>query len=188
VSDPAAATVQVVRLSHRPGRDDRMTTHVALTARAFGAQGIILPTSAGQAAQTAEDITDRFGGPFDVVQVADPGAAVGAHEGPVVHLTMYGQPLADVVGPVQSALEDAPGLVVVGGEKVPGAVYERADWNVAVGNQPHSEVAALAVCLDRLSGGAWASRSWTDADRRIVPHPSGKRVIGEQAEDRYPED
>ena len=165
-----------------------MTTHVALTARAFGAQGIILPTSANQAAQTAVDITERFGGPFDVLQVADPGAAVKAHEGPVIHLTMYGQPLADVVGPIRSALEASPGLIVVGGEKVPGEVYARAEWNVAVGNQPHSEVAALAVCLDRLSDGAWAGRAWTDADRRIVPHPSGKRVVSDRTEDGYPQD
>ena len=165
-----------------------MTTHVALTARAFGAEGVILPDSAGQAARTTEDITDRFGGPFAVEQVTDPQRVVRAHDGPVVHLTMYGEPLEEVLSAVRSALETAMGLIVVGGGKVPGAVYDRADWNVAVGNQPHSEIAALAVCLDRLQAGRWADRRWTDADRRFIPQASGKRVIGDGESAEYPED
>ena len=36
-------------------------------------------------------------------------------------------------------------IVVVGGTKVPAETFEIADFNVSVGNQPHSEVAALAV-------------------------------------------
>ena len=32
--------VYVLRLGHRPQRDKRISTHVALTARAFGAKGI----------------------------------------------------------------------------------------------------------------------------------------------------
>jgi Uncharacterized protein conserved in archaea len=188
VNEEVAGDLRVLRLSHRPGRDDRMTTHVALTARAFGADGVILPEGAGQAARTAEDITDRFGGPFEVEQVADPQNVVATHDGPVVHLTMYGEPLEEVVTSVRSAFDGAVGLIVVGGGKVPGAVYERADWNVAVGQQPHSEIAALAVCLDRLTAGGWADRQWTDADRRIIPQASGKRVIGEGESAGYPED
>ncbi|MEM2376537.1 MAG: tRNA (cytidine(56)-2'-O)-methyltransferase, partial [Sulfolobales archaeon] len=34
--------VFVLRLGHRPLRDKRVTTHVALTARAFGANGFVL--------------------------------------------------------------------------------------------------------------------------------------------------
>jgi tRNA (cytidine56-2'-O)-methyltransferase len=165
-----------------------MTTHVALTARAFGARGVILPDSAGQAAQTTEEITGRFGGPFDVAQVEDPRAVVRAHRGPIVHLTMYGEPIDDVIGPIRSALAESEGLIVVGGGKVPGVVYERADWNVAVGNQPHSEVAALAVCLDRLHAGGWATHRWVGADRRIVPQASGKQVISEGTPAETPED
>ncbi|MCK7488956.1 MAG: hypothetical protein MZU79_00960 [Anaerotruncus sp.] len=42
-------------------------------------------------------------------------------------------------------------MIVVGAEKVPPEIYQLADWNVAVGNQPHSEVAALAITLDRIA-------------------------------------
>jgi len=41
-----------------------MTTHVALTARALGADRAVLVGEATQARETVEDITDRFGGPF----------------------------------------------------------------------------------------------------------------------------
>ena len=34
--------VAVLRLGHRPGRDNRMTTHVGLTARALGADRVII--------------------------------------------------------------------------------------------------------------------------------------------------
>ena len=41
-------------------------------------------------------------------------------------------------------------LVVVGGAKVSGTIFELADYNIAIGHQPHSEVAALAVFLDNV--------------------------------------
>ena len=39
---PAEKRVIILRLGHRPERDKRITTHVALTARAFGAEGMLL--------------------------------------------------------------------------------------------------------------------------------------------------
>jgi tRNA (cytidine56-2'-O)-methyltransferase len=51
---------------------------------------------------------------------------------------------------------------------------------VAVTNQPHSEVAGLAVLLDRLYEGRELDREWTDAERRVVPQETGKRVVTEE--------
>lgn len=166
----------VVRLGHRPGRDDRMTTHVGLTARALGADRVVLPAVAGHARETVADITDRFGGPFDVTSSQNPDAVVREWDGIVGHLTMYGQPVQDVIGQVRAAQADRPLLVVVGAAKVAFDVYEHADWNVAVTNQPHSEVAALAVFLDRLFEGAELTRPWEGAERRVVPQAAGKHV------------
>jgi tRNA (cytidine56-2'-O)-methyltransferase len=45
-----------------------------------------------------------------------------------------------------------------------------------VTNQPHSEVAALAVTLDRLFEGRELDREWADAERRVVPQQTGKLV------------
>jgi len=194
--------VVVLRYGHRPGRDDRMTTHVGLTARALGADRVVVPDNAGQSAETVRDITDRFGGPFAVELREDQAAIVREFDGVVVHLTMYGERIQDVEDAIREAIglasddgddtvdhrDPSPPrdlLVVVGGEKVPWALYERADFNVGVTNQPHSEVAGLAVFLDRLFQGAELDREWTDADRRVLPEATGKTVI--DADDTDPE-
>ncbi|MDQ2051400.1 tRNA (cytidine(56)-2'-O)-methyltransferase [Natronolimnohabitans sp. A-GB9] len=170
--------VAVLRLGHRPGRDERMTTHVGLTARALGADRVWFPDNAGQSLETVEDITDRFGGPFDVELTDSPQAIIRNWEGRVVHLTMYGERVQDVEDEIRDAHRTAeePILIVVGAEKVPFDVYEEADWNVGVTNQPHSEVAGLAVFLDRLFDGRELERDWEDADRRVIPMETGKRV------------
>ena len=171
--------VVVLRYGHRPGRDDRMTTHVGLTARALGADRAILPDNAGQSTETVREVTDRFGGPFAVERREDGAAIVRNWDGVVVHLTMYGEPIQQVEGTVQETVRagDEDLLIVVGGEKVPWVLYERADFNVAVTNQPHSEVAGLAVFLDRFFEGAELDRDWVDADRTVVPESTGKTVI-----------
>ncbi|UTF53671.1 tRNA (cytidine(56)-2'-O)-methyltransferase [Natronosalvus rutilus] len=176
--------VAVLRLGHRPGRDERMTTHVGLTARALGADRVLLPDNAGQSLETVADITERFGGPFAVELTDSTQGVVRGWEGKVVHLTMYGERVQDVEDAVRRAHhEDGdPLLIVVGAEKVPFDVYEEADWNVGVTNQPHSEVAGLAVFLDRLFEGRELEREWEGADRRVVPMETGKRVVSADEE------
>jgi tRNA (cytidine56-2'-O)-methyltransferase len=171
-----APEVVVLRLGHRPGRDDRMTTHVALTARALGADRAILVGEATQAAETVADITDRFGGPFEVSVTDSYRPTLRDWEGAVVHLTMYGEPVEEATPAIRERHRTEPLLLVVGAGKVDFEVYDRADWNVGVTNQPHSEVAALAVFLDRLFEGRELDREWADADRRVIPRETGKRV------------
>jgi len=173
--------VVVLRLGHRPGRDDRMTTHVGLTARALGADRVVFPERASGAADTVRGVTDRFGGPFDVELTDSPLGRLRRFEGTVVHLTMYGLPVQDVERDIRAAHGEGPLLVVVGAEKVPFEVYDCADANVAVTNQPHSEVAGLAVLLDRLFEGRELDREWPDAERRVVPMATGKRVVDTDA-------
>lgn len=173
--------VAVLRLGHRPGRDERTTTHVGLTARALGADRVVLANAGASRRDTIEDITDRFGGPFEVETSDEPMQFLREWDGLVVHLTMYGLPIQDVEEEIRDAVGvDSPGgealLVVVGAEKVPFEVYERAAFNVAVTNQPHSEIASLAVFLDRLFEGRELDQEWVDADKRVRPQAEGKRV------------
>jgi tRNA (cytidine56-2'-O)-methyltransferase len=171
------ADIVVLRLGHRPGRDERMTTHVGLTARALGADRVILAGDGASRRDTIEDITDRFGGPFAVETTDQPMAILSEWEGAIVHLTMYGLPIREVESEIRARHRGGePLLVVVGAEKVPWDVYDAADWNLGVTNQPHSEVASLAVFLDRLFEGRELDREWVDADRDVVPQPEGKRV------------
>jgi tRNA (cytidine56-2'-O)-methyltransferase len=169
--------VAVLRLGPRPGRDERTTTHVGLTARALGADRVILAGAASSRGPSIASVTERFGGPFDVETTEEPGRVVEGWDGSVVHLTMYGLPVQEEVETVRAEFAaGTPLLVVVGAEKVPFEIYEGADWNLAVTNQPHSEIAALAVFLDRLFEGAELDREWVGADREVVPRATGKRV------------
>lgn len=178
--------VAVLRVGHRPARDDRMTTHVGLTARALGADRVILPADASDACETVRTVADRFGGPFEAETTRAWRPVIREWPGVVVHLTMYGLPIQTVQADLREAHRMDPLLIVVGAEKVPFEVYDRADWNVAVTNQPHSEVAGLAVLLDRLFDGAELDREWVDADQTVVPRATGKRVDpvdGDSADD-----
>ena len=179
-------TVAVLRLGHRPGRDERMTTHVGLTARALGADRVVLPANAAGSADTVRDITDRFGGTFAVETTESPTAVINGWDGVVVHLTMYGERIQDVERAIRSAhqRDGAPLLCVVGAEKVPFDVYEAADWNVGVTNQPHSEVASLAVFLDRLFEGRELDAEWEGADQQVVPMATGKRLESVESDEK----
>jgi len=168
--------VVVLRLGHRPGRDNRMTTHVGLTARALGADRVIIAGEASDPKATIEDITARFGGPFEVELTDTHRQLLREWPGTTVHLTMYGLPIQEVEGSIRADHGLEPVLVVVGAEKVPFDVYERADYNVGVTNQPHSEVAGLAVFLDRLFEGEELDAEWRDATHRVVPKATGKKV------------
>ena len=163
--------VVVLRLGHRPARDKRVTTHVCLTARALGADRAIVTTRDASVERSVRGVVSRFGGDFAVETGVPWRRALAAWTGAVVHLTMYGEPIDDVL----PRIPRDEVLVVVGAEKVPGEIFGRADFNVAVGNQPHSEVAALAVFLDRYLRGAGVRRAF-DGRMRIVPSPRGKVV------------
>lgn len=164
--------IVVLRLGHRPKRDQRVTTHVALTARALGADEILVSTPDESLEKTIRSVVDRFGGKFRIKTGVDWRKAIRAWKGEVVHLTMYGESLSKALRTVKS--RDL--MIVVGAEKVPREVYDLADRNVSVGNQPHSEVAALAIFLDRHSGGKALEKGFRGG-LTIVPNPRGKTVI-----------
>lgn len=168
--------VIVLRLGHRPGRDKRVTTHVGLVARAFGARGMIMTQDDKNVRESLDRVCKQWGGEF-FVQTAhswkETIAKWKADGGTVVHLTMYGLPLDEVM----PKLPRKKLMVVVGAEKVPPEVFQLADYNVAIGNQPHSEVAALAIFLDRLFEGKELKKQFPGRKIEIVPSERGKQVI-----------
>jgi tRNA (cytidine56-2'-O)-methyltransferase len=154
------------------GRDPRLTTHLALTARALGAERMYLHPPDPELAARVADVVADWGGGFEVVGAPEWKAVVRSAKGPVVHLTMYGRPLEEALPTIAGASDL---LVVVGGAKVPSDLYRLADANVAVGHQPHSEVAALAVLLERLLGVPGPGR-WDRARLVVLPRARGKKV------------
>ncbi len=178
--------IVVLRLGHRPERDKRITTHVALTARAFGADGIIIAADEDEhVRESVEDVIKRWGGPFFIKFDPHWKRIMREWKGKIVHLTMYGIHVDDALPKIREHLRHGENiLVVVGAEKVPREVYELAHYNVAIGNQPHSEVAALAVFLDRLLEGKGLRKEFKNAKLKIIPQERGKKVIevGENAQ------
>jgi len=167
--------IWVLRLGHRPERDKRVTTHVALTARAFGAKGIIVTTKDERLEEGIRSVNERFGGDFEIrTGISNWKGFVKNFEGDVVHLTMYGIHIDDALPKIRSEKL----LIVVGAEKVPAEMYELATFNVAVGNQPHSEVAALAVFLDRFLKGEGLRKDFKGR-MKIIPCERGKKVVSD---------
>jgi len=171
--------VWVLRLRHRLIRDSRITTHLMLVARAFGARGVFY---SGRRDETLErrmgEFVEDWGGPFDVEYREDWKRVVREWKeggGEAIHLTMYGLPMQDVIKSIRASKGDK--LVVVGGAKVPGEVYKLVDWNVAVTSQPHSEVGALGVFLHEFFEGKELSRQFDNARLRVVPQERGKKII-----------
>jgi len=165
--------ISVLRIGHRAGRDPRLTTHAALTARAFGAERLYLHPPDDDLGARIAAVGRRWGGSFAIEGVTDWRHLIREFDGAVVHLTMYGLPLDRMAPRIRTSPHI---LLVVGGAKVPSALYQRATYNVAVGSQPHSEVAALALTLDRLLGPP-PPRTFRGAEIRIRPTARGKRVV-----------
>jgi tRNA (cytidine56-2'-O)-methyltransferase len=175
------AKVVVLRWGHRPQRDVRLTSHVALSARAWGASGFVLSEAVDEKIkQTIQKVTETWGGDFFFEMGSKWKTTVRdwkASGGVVVHLTAYGENIqsSDVMERIRGTDKDV--LVLVGSQKVPREFYdaEFSDFNVAVGNQPHSECAALAVFLDRFFKGEALGKPFENAKMRIVPQERGKR-------------
>lgn len=175
--------IGVLRLNHRAGRDERMTTHIFLAARALGADfGILTGSKDKSVIQSIGDVVDRWGGNFEIKYKENWRSFIKNWEGKVVHLTMYGLPVEEKIEEIRES-EDI--LLVVGGEKVPGEMYQLADYNISVTQQPHSEVAALGVFLDRYHQGEELKRKFENAEIRIEPQAHGKKTIenGEETKD-----
>jgi tRNA (cytidine56-2'-O)-methyltransferase len=178
--------IVVLRWGHRPSRDARLTTHVALTARALGASGIILSdVNDRKIKETVENVTESWGGEFWFEMGISWKKAVQSWKvqgGLVVHLTAYGENIetSEVLKQIKASGKSI--LVVVGSQKVPSEFFSQvvSDFNVAIGNQPHSECASLAVFLDRFFHGKELAKTFKNGKIRIVPQKRGKTIVEHQ--------
>ena len=168
--------IEVLRIGQRVIRDDRVTTHVALVARSFGAQKIYMNEVNPEIKHTISSINKTWGGDFKIEIILEWKKIIKEKKNAgvkIVHLTMYGQSINSVETKIRN--EDKI-LIVVGAEKVPREIYELADYNVAVGNQPHSEISALGILLDRIHEGKQFELKFENPERVIIPQEQGKDV------------
>lgn len=183
--EETAQEIVVLRWGHRQQRDARLTTHVALTARALGASGFLLSDVVDEKIkETVEKVTRNWGGNFFFEMGTRWKSAVKdwkAQGGVVVHLTAYGENMetSDVLRRIRRLRRKV--MLLVGCQKVPAEFFSDAvsDFNVAVGNQPHSECAALAVFLDRFFEGKELAKEFRKAKIKILPQERGKKTAVE---------
>ena len=168
--------IEVLRIGQRVIRDDRVTTHVALVARAFGASKIYMNEVDPEIENTIKRMNKTWGGKFEVEFFEDWKKVLKSKikEYKIVHLTMYGEKIDDAAKDIR---KNENILIVVGAEKVPRTIYEKSDYNVSVSNQPHSEISALAIVLDRLHKGKQFDMKFDGFSRKIIPTKKGKKVV-----------
>jgi tRNA (cytidine56-2'-O)-methyltransferase len=160
-----------------------VTTHVALTARALGASGLILSDVEDEKIEESiMKVNKLWGGRFFFKMGVSWRKVVEEwrkNNGIVVHLTMYGENIesSNVLQRIKETEKNV--LLIVGSKKVPRIFFspEISDFNVAIGNQPHSEIAAVAVFLDRFFNGKELIKEFKNAKIRIIPSERYKKVL-----------
>jgi len=166
--------VTVLRLGHRPSRDKRITTHCGLVARALGADNLFYSGIKDSSIEKSiQGVANQWGGPFGIAHVKDWKTLIKEWKGSSLHLTMYGLPIQKKISQIRK-IKDL--LVIIGGEKVPWEVYQLADLNIGVTNQPHSEVAGLAILLHEYFQGGELDKKFRDSKKVVVPQARGKKV------------
>lgn len=148
-----------------------------MVARAFGAEGVYISGIRDEKVlKTVDRVCEVWGGGFWIDFIENPLSLVKEWKkkgGVVVHLTMYGIPISEMLNDLNLERDM---LIIVGSEKVPKEYYLESNYNIAIGNQPHSEVSALAVFLDRITKGAWERLKFQNAKLIIIPSERGKKV------------
>lgn len=175
-----SSSIAVLRIGHRLVRDDRTTTHAVLVSRAMGSKVIYMTDVDDEIKKTLDKVNKRWGGENEFrLEIIDNWKKIvkswKENGGIIVHLTMYGSLINDKIKEIKELNQKI--LVIIGAEKVPKEVYLLADYNIAIGSQPHSEIAALAIFLDRIFEGNQFNKSFLDEKMKIIPSNKGKKVI-----------
>lgn len=171
--------ITILRLGHRIPRDERISTHVGLVARAFGAQRMIY---SGQRDRGMEEsihkISEQWGGNFSVEYVKNGLKFVRESKkkgSNIIHLSMYGISVGKRIKEIRKKSKNRNIIIIVGGSQVPPEFYKLSDYNIGITNQPHSEVGALAVFLHEFFEGKELENKFK-GKKKIIPSEKGKII------------
>jgi tRNA (cytidine56-2'-O)-methyltransferase len=151
-----------------------------LVGRAFGCSGMYYCGEEDiQLHYTLDKVRQNWGGNFFLKYIDEPKEFIKGwkkKDGIVVHLTMYGINILKLEEKIKKLYLEKDLMVVIGSSKVPLDFYKIADLNIAIGHQPHSEIAALALFLDRIFSGKELEMEFPDAKFKIIEENHAKRV------------
>lgn len=170
--------IKVLRYGHRELRDFRVTTHCALVSRALGAEEIIIQGKEDEKIiNNIKQINQNFGSEFKIRFIKNWKPEIKKlkkENWKLIHLTMYGKPITEKIEEIK---KEEKIIILIGSQKVEREVYEKADFNVAVTNQPHSEIASLAITLNEIYEGKKLNEQFIGAKKIIIPQTKGKKII-----------
>ena len=170
--------IKILKLDHRPFRDKRITTHCALVSRAFGSNEFLYAgVCDNELEKNIINTNERWGDlGFKITYLEEPLEYVKEYKGKgiIIHLTMYGGKILEYIQEIKKNKKEM--LIIIGGPKVPGDYYELADFNISVTNQPHSEVAALAIILNYLNP-EFLEKDLFESKIEIIPNKDHKKFI-----------
>jgi len=172
--------IKLLRLGHRIHRDHRTTTHCALVARAFGCSEMYYCGNEDDSLQSSiKKVNESWGGDFSVTFIKSWKSFINKckkENNFVILCTMYGKNIPDIENDLRSIFNNQDIVIIIGSEKIPPELINLSDINIAISNQPHSEVAALAILLDRLFLGQQLNLKFNDSKLNIIPQEKGKSV------------
>lgn len=172
--------LSILKLDHRPFRDKRITTHCALVTRSFGAKNFYFSgVDDNNLKNGVNDITNKWGGPFNIDYIEDPLNFVIKKKKEkyiIIHLTMYGINLFTEINNLKEKIINKNTLIIVGGPKVPKEYYQLADYNIAIGNQPHSEISAISLILYLLNPKFIENNEFKNKKIEIMPNNNYKNI------------
>ena len=99
--------IEILRIGQRVLRDDRVTTHVALVARAFGASKIYMNEINPDIRDTINQINTTWGGKFEIEFITDWKNVINSKKNTskIIHLTMYGENINEIQNDIQKEKE-----------------------------------------------------------------------------------
>ncbi len=161
--------IQILRLNHRIHRDERLTTHVALTARAFLSSKLYYSGQKDSSFETSiKKVNKQFGSKFNIEYTKNPLKLIQNKKKSkftIIHLTAYGLQLPKII----KKIKNKNILIIVGGAKVEPEYYKLSDFNISITSQPISEVSALAVFLHEFLKGKELTSTFKNAKTKIIP-------------------
>lgn len=170
--------IYIFRFGHRLERDKRTTTHCALVSRALGASKMFYSGNEDPSFENSvKEVQEDWGGNYEIEFVPNWEKFFEQNKSKyyIVHLTMYGTAFDTFAKKIKKNPPKKPLLIFVGSQKVPTEVYHFSDANVCVTNQPHSEVAALALLLNALVD--YKKVKFPGAKIKVQENERGKTVI-----------
>ena len=95
----------ILRLGHRLGRDQRISTHCGLVARAFGAQEIIYTGDKDESLlESVNKVAEKWGGPFSASYSESWKSVIKKYRKKkyvIIHLTVYGIPIQKSISKIR---------------------------------------------------------------------------------------